>query len=548
MVPRLSHRDANRITAAAFVKLLFMLVNAHEDVSAPGTDLHRLRHTHQRSRWLIEAAIAELVMIGAPLGPRLHTPLDYAALSDRAHPVRDLALDALFRLFPTGGEVQPFARLLELATRQYVLVAQLGLDRPRRFLTWDAPLLPARHRPSPRRDLAKNVLPVNREFVVEYETEIPRSVKAYHLTLEVRQEISVRRFLMSSDVDEEFVEVLAQDLESVARRADRLGGHHKLLELEMQSIASRLAELGRRRLVDLAGYEAYLARLPIPVGPATAAPRRLTADETLAALSAGDCSLHVLAAFCAHYAADGMQHLARSGLPGQALLNIAAGLRAKQVGRDLTPDNDPREHGAHAHWRRPSTELSPQSTEPVRVSAVMALADEAPALIESITRMVAGLGLVVLGIGTFLSGGLAWLASSRVSPDFAPDQADAVVAVLLLVPGLLLARLDLPSTRSVLWALQKYQRMLAAASVMVTTALAIAVGTVRDSHELTRLFQLGLGALIAILICCLSELYARRAHRSSTVPRSSPGATVAARGPPRETPHLRTRRLLRRAR
>ena len=530
VVPRLSHRDANRVTAAAFVKLLHMLVNAHEDVSAPASPIHQLRHTHQRSRWLIEAAITELVMVGSPVGQRLHTPLDHAEGLAQGAPgnsrsVRDLALLGLDALFPAeGGDrlLIPFARLLQLATRQYILVAQLGLDRPRRFLTWEAPLLPAQHRPAPLQTMAKNLLPVNREFVVEYETEIPRSVKAYHLTLEVRQEISVRRFLMSSDVDEEFVEVLAQDLESVARRAGRLGAHHKLLELEMQGIASRLAELGRRRLVDLASYEAYLARLPIPVGPGSAPPvRRLASDEVLAALSAGDCSLEVLAAFCAYYAADGMQHLARSGLAGPALLNVAAGLRAAQVGRDVTTDNDPREHGAHAHWRRPPVELSPQSTEPVRVFAFMALADEAPALIESITRMVAGLALVVLGIGTLLSGGIAWLYSPAVSQDFVPEQADAVVAVLLLVPGLLLARLDLPGTKSVLGQLHQFQRTLAAASVAVTTALAIAVGTVQSDREMTRLFQLALAVLILIFLCCLCEFYARRIHRSSSVPRSA---------------------------
>jgi len=531
VVPRLSHRDANRVTAAAFVKLLFMLINAHEDVAAPASPIHQLRHTHQRSRWLIEAAITELIMVGSPVGQRLHTPLDHAALGERdaaragdSQSVRDLALAGLDGLFPAEGGDQtivPFARLLQLAARQHILVAQLGMDRPRRFLTWDAPLLPAQRRPAPRQTLAKNVLPVNREFVVEYETEIPRSVKAYHLTLEVRQEITVRRFLMSSDVDDEFVEVLAQDLESVARRADRLGGHHKLLELEMQGIASRLAELGHRRLIDLAGYEAYLARLHIPAGRGPAPPsRRLTADEVIAALSAGDCSLEVLAAFSAHYAGDGLRHLARSGLAGAALVNVADGLRAAQMGRDVTTDSDPREHGAHAHWRRPSVELSPQSTEPVRAFAYMALADEAPALIESITRMVAGLALVVLGIGTFMSGGLAWLYSSRVSEGFAPDQADAVVAVLLLVPGLLLARLDLPGTRSVLGQLHKFQRTLAAASVVVTTALAIAVGTVREDRALTRLFQLAIAVLTAIFICCLLEFYARRTHRSSPVPRS----------------------------
>ncbi|MEU4427070.1 hypothetical protein AB0F81_41145 [Actinoplanes sp. NPDC024001] len=531
VVPQLSHRDANRVTAAAFVKLLFMLINAHQDVAAPASPIHQLRHTHQRSRWLIEAAITELLTVGSPVGQRLHTPLDHAVLPEpgtrtgNSRSVRDLALAGLDALFPAAGgdhPMVPFARLLQLATRQFRLVAQLGLDRPRRFLTWEAPLLPAQHRPAPLQTLAKNVLPLNREFVVEYETEIPRSVKAYHLTLEVRQEISVRRFLMSSNVDEEFVEVLAQDLESVARRVQRLGSHHKLLELEMQGIASRLAELGRRRLVDLASYEAYLARLPIPVGVESAPPlRRLTADEVIAALSAGDCSLDVLSAFCAHYAADGLQHLARSGLAGPALLNIANGLRDAQVGRDVTTDNDPREHGAHAHWRRPSVDLSPQSTEPVRAVAYMALADEAPALIESITRMVAGLALMVLGIGTLLSGGLAWLYSAEVAEGFAPEQADAVVAVLLLVPGLLLARLALPSTRSVLGQLHKFQRTLAAASVVVTTALAIAVGTVRSDVEMARLFQLALAVLLLILLCCLCEFYARRAHRSSSVPRST---------------------------
>lgn len=553
VVPRLTHRDGNRVTAAAFVRLLSMLINAHEDVSTPSSPIHQLRHSHQRSRWLIEAAITELVTVGSPMGRTLHTPLDHAELPVRppatsagfgtgdSRDVRDRALIGLDALFPAHGDdhlLVPFGRLLQLAARQYILVAQLGLDRPRRFLTWEAPLLPAQHRPAPLQTLAKNLLPVNREFVVEYETEIPRSVKAYHLTLEVRQEISVRRFLLSSDVDDEFVEVLAQDLEAVAARAAGLSAHHKLLELEMQGIASRLAELGRRRLIDLAGYEAYLSRLPAPARRRTGpAPRRLTSDEVIAALSAGDCSLDVLAAFCAHYAADGLRHLARTGLAGPALVNIAAGLRAAQVGRDVTTDNDPREHGAHAHWRRPSVDLSPQSTEPVRAYAYMALADEAPALIESITRMVSGLALVVLGIGTLLSGGVQWLYSTTVVEGFAPDQADAVVAVLLLVPGLLLARLDLPSTKSVLGQLHKFQRSLAAASVVVTTALAIAVGTVRSDREMTRLFQLDLAILLLILICCLCEFYARRTHRSSSVPRSGrvPRWLRTARGAPRGT-------------
>jgi O-antigen/teichoic acid export membrane protein len=108
-----------------------------------------------------------------------------------------------------------------------------------------------------------------------------------------------------------------------------------------------------------------------------------------------------------------------------------------------------------------------------------------------------------------------------VSDGFVPAQADAVVAVLLLVPGLLLARLDLPGTKSVLGQLHKFQRMLAAASVVVTTALAIVVATVESDHAMTMLFQTALAVLIVILFCCLCEFYARRIHRGSVVPRSA---------------------------
>jgi hypothetical protein len=57
--------------------------------------------------------------------------------------------------------------------------------------------------------------------------------------------------------------------------------------------------------------------------------------------------------------------------------------------------------------------------------------------------------------------------------------------------------------------------------VAVTTALAIVVATVESDRAMTRFFQLAVGALLVILLCCLSEFYARRIHRSSAVPRSA---------------------------
>jgi hypothetical protein len=405
-----------------------------------------------------------------------------------------------------------------------MIIVLLTLDRPRRFLTWEAPLLPAQRPRAPLQHLVRNALPVNREFVVEYETMIPRSAGAYHLTVQVNEEVTVRRFLLSTDVDDEFVEILTEDLETLAERADALGGHRKLLELELQGIASRLAELGHRRLLNLASYDDYIAERHRSIGnggrPRSPAHRR-TAGEVVDALRQGDCSVQVLAAFSAHYAADGLRHLAKTDLAGDALAEVAGGLRDLELGHDVTTDNDPRQHGAHAHWRRPSVDLSPQSTEPVRAVAYLALADEAPALIESITSMAVALALVVTGLGTLLMGGPHWLYSTEVTAQSVPRQADAVVAVLLLVPGLLLARLDLPSTNTVLGQLRRFPRLLALASVAVTTGLAIAVGTVQTDWAITRLFQLSLAILGVILLCCVCEFYAGRARRRSPVPRSA---------------------------
>ena len=555
VVPRFTHRDSNRVTAAAFVRLLSMLLDAHKDVTAPDTVVHRLRHTHQRSRWLIEAAIAELVTVGSPAGERLHTPADHVRVTDRppvaagprpavdSREVRDLALAGLDALFPEedrNGLAAPFAHLLQLASRQFMLIVLLSLDRPRRFLSWDAPLLPAELPRAPLQHLVRNVLPVNREFVVEYETAIPRSARAYHLTVQVNEEISVRRFLLSTDADNEFVEILSEDLETLAERGDALGGQRKLLELELQGIASRLAELGHRRLINLARYEAYLAdrRGAGNGGHSPGRPsRRMTSAEVIAALRSGDCSVEVLAAFCGHYATDGLRNLARSELTGEALATVAAGLRDLELGLDVTTDNDPREHGAHASWRRPNVDLSPRSTEPVRAVAYLALADEAPALIESITRMVAGITFVVIGLGTLLMGGPHWLYSGEVVTGSVPRQPDAIVAVLLLVPGLLLARLDLPSTNTVLGQLRRFPRSLAVASVAVTTGLAIAVGTVESNLGITRLFQVALAILGVILLCCVGEFVARRSRRRSPVPRSSrlPRWLRHAGGEPRRT-------------
>lgn len=98
----------------------------------------------------------------------------------------------------------------------------------------------------------------------------------------------------------------------------------------------------------------------------------------------------------------------------------------------------------------------------------LTLADERPALADSVFYMLLGLFGIVVGLGAVLQFS---------GTDREDIQADALVAVLLLVPGILLARLDIPNTNSVLGQLRAVPRNVAYFSVVLTSGLAVAVAT-----------------------------------------------------------------------
>ena len=535
VVPRMTHRETKQAMVAGVLRLLDMLIESHVASASP-SPVHDLQ-SNPRSRWLIEAGVMHLVDAGLEsVSPDGYSPDDrVVGNTDRTDPgIRKLAHEALDSLLEQSRE--PFEQLLDRACREYILVVLLSTQEARVFLRWDAPLLPAK-RPDKAgwlRRFLRATLPVNREFAVEYATSLPRAVKSYHLTVEVSEEIHVRRFLLSCNVDEPFVSALDIDLDAISSglptfdlgsATESPSTEAKLAELELQSIASRLAELGRRRRADLEAYERYIklaaARFGVSVPPEPV--HKLSALDALERLRKGDCSVAVLSSFADAYADGQCPRLASTLIPDE-LQKVVDELRPAQIGRDITTDNDPREHGAHAHWRQPTRDLTPRSSEPVHAVAYLALADEAPALIESITRMVVGLVIVVIGIGCFLQDGFSWLLPWNWDNENAllgtPKQADAVVAVLLLVPGLMLARLDLPSTNTVLGQLRRSQRAMATLSVCVTTVLAMVVGTVDSTEGLTISFWVAAVVLVILAGLCGVEFAFRSRRRRGRVPRS----------------------------
>jgi hypothetical protein len=461
VIPRQTTQETARLLTAGLSRLFRMLLEVDNDAA-----LDLLRKGQPRGRWLVQAALATLVDAGTAThlrlvrdasGDTLRRPLSRRAAKDGAvtnrdydsYTIRHRAETALRGL--RGHTATAFERLVEIASREFLLVVSLPLDRPQSYLTYDAPLIPGIRQPSPRRNFVNSWLPVNREFTVQYTTSIPRTVRSYHVTFEVPEEIHVRRFLLSTDVDEPFVQSLVDDIEAVAMRYQSMAQQNppKLLELELQSIGSRLAELGHRRMLNVVQYRKYLADCFEIFGqrpPDTEQPV-LDEAEAVRRLVDGEETVSSMAAFAGHYHADRFRQLASGPLTTHPLRRVANHLRNARLGHDVTVDNDPREHGAHAHWRT-AAPPTPRSNEPIRATAYLALADEPPALIESVFRMVLGLLVVVLGLGV-LNG---------IDQELDLSRADAIVAVLLLVPGILLTRLDIPNTNTVLGQLRVFQR------------------------------------------------------------------------------------------
>jgi hypothetical protein len=472
--------------------------------------LHGVRHSLNRSRWLIEATIAAMVTGGRPrVGALPPAPADSGRPTD-SDSIRERAAEAVTQLFEPDS---PFLRLLDIASSEYLLVVEMPTDKAQTFVRYDAPVIPALSKHVRPRNMLAQWMGMRHEFTVRYSTLIPRAVNSYHVTAEVPQEIQVRRFFLTTDVDSPALQSLIADMRAVADNYDTVGRvAPKLLELELQGIASRLAEFGRRRQRDLDTFRAYIeeryatfsSRPPrFPARPDTTVPTRdtgLTRDEPIIAR---------LERFANLYEADYFRKLAGGLITGETLLALAADLEETQVGEDIHTDNDPRENAGHAQWARRPFGADPGSVEPVTSTVYMALVDDPPSLASNVSKLLLAVLVLVVGFGVLMEpeffagvpvlGGIGERFHPLVDGDGPISSADAIVTMLLLVPGLLLSRLEIPSNKTVLGQLRLFPRYVAYTSVIIAGALAVLVASGR-AGSLDRPFLVGMIALLALFV------------------------------------------------
>lgn len=522
-----------------------------------------------QARWLIEQAVAHYVERGSPqLWERLRSyagapdagvhqgrqtatvgsddPIEGPAGVLTSAQIRQRALEWLRGEGPAGGapiEVRrQFAQLLEIGAEQQLLIVLLdarpGEDHV--HLHFEAPPVPVRPGPDGVARSLGDLVRFGREYRVEYETQVPRHASSYHVAVEVPEEMKVRRFLLSSDANEDAVRRLAEDIEQLARNAASLravgsaAAVAQVRRAELVDVLARVASLSRLRNADLTGYRGYMVktfaalggRFPdralrrwkhelrrtdrairrAGVGDVDQARCRAVVDE----VRSGRVNLAVLGALAVHHERGALAG-ALVALDDEALAttlhHLADYLRSSEIGRDVVVDNDPRENGAHAHWSRPELRFGPSVNEPVHVRFTLALADEPPALAETVSWMVLFLLVVVVVLATSLEPTKDGLS-----------QADAIVAVLLLVPSILLSRLEVASKRTVLGELRQLPRNIAYLSVIVTAALALVVAG--DPADFPAAAWSVAGALGVLLAGAWFEIAVRTFRRRRLVPRS----------------------------
>ncbi|MCE7005637.1 hypothetical protein LWC34_22815 [Kibdelosporangium philippinense] len=515
VLPRATHEETAGALIQGMSKAFRMFLEADPRTGDPGETLYSVRHELHRSRWLIQAAIANMIDKGVQ-PPRSHAEQASRRGATDSESIRERAEQAINDLFP---EDSAFLRLLDIASSEYLLVTEVPTNKPQVFMQFDAPVMPARSQDLRDRATIRRGLTPRHEFTVRYQTVIPRAVDSYHVTIEVPSEIAVRRFFLTSDVDGPALSTLVDDIRAVADEYDELKSvSPKLLEQELQSIGSRLAEFGRRRQRDLDSFKTYLEECY-----AGFTNRRPTFPENGQLIG-------WLAEFSRKYEADHYRKLADGVFTAPMLRQLADDLESSDVDKDLYVDNDPRDNAGHAHWRRRPFGSDPQSVEPVEANLYIALVDDPPSLATNVSKMLLAVTLLVLAFGVILQPdlfrGILFLDDfgDNLKPAFderSPvSSADAIVTVLLLVPGLLLARLDIPSARSVLGQLRLFPRYIAYLSMIIAGALALFVAAAQ-ANALGLPFEVAIWLLAVLAASMVVNNIISSVKRRSRVPFST---------------------------
>jgi len=336
---------------------------------------------------------------------------------------------------------------------------------------------------------------------------VPTSLRAYHLVAQTDETSQIDQIHLTSDADRHHAKRIARDLRALApslgslvsKRASRSIG--RITELELRRSLGELTELTRRRKGEVAEAElGWRSEKAIAI-------EELTQTYLSGEVPKTRKERYLPTVYHPH-------------VTDANLRNAAQEIEDLDLGIDYFTETDPEASTAHVYWRRYNTTMSPASRTTIR--AVIAMSDATTTRPYAIMTYILGVLAVSLLTAALLCEGGCPIG---ISATYHAAERDAVVAALLLVPGFLYSRLNLPRRSSVSAQIQVVPLTLARAAIATAAIQAVIVASTESDLAYRIAFGLGSCLLMTFAMALLAI-----AARSSNEKLSYSGLPPWARG------------------
>ena len=366
-----------------------------------------------------------------------------------------------------------------------------------------------------------------------YRTPVPSVATSYHLYVRCDDDLTIENALLLSNEDQVLLHELGDRAEFAKRsvhnlaegkpedsdallpvlRSHLLDAEH-LVDQLLALVAARQHEASRAHpQANLVRPHAELAR-PLQT---VAAMRLRELREQIVDLQTGYRRLRdTIAGGAADTQAAARTYFGEADSLATQLVAACeqSGPGQLDIGMSLRSDDDPRESEAHLH-RQEHRRRRGQQLGVHEATVLVEIRESTPALRGRVLATVGPLAFLVYIIAAVSFDSWNWLRRAELAHADSVE-ADALITVLLLVPGLLISRLEVARGTSLVAVIRAFPRFVAYSSVACTTFLAAIVASGAEGHLLYVSFVACFLALIVLFLIQLVDVTAAQwASRSN---------------------------------
>lgn len=502
-IPRLTQAETTRLVASGLYRLLRAILASHSHSREGGTQLNRLLYGSQEPLWLVQSALLSIVAErGSP------PPLPADSPETAGMELRECTAHIFQRYEPF---LSSYYKLLDVAVNDYLVVVGLNARSEEHLLSYEVPMPIAGRDRWPARSwrLARANY---KGYYVNYQTDVPSTLRSYHLVVETEPGVDVDGLFLTTDADELATKQLAANLASIAERLEK--GEPK---------PNTATDSTKQRLMD----KAFELELGSSLDKLSELVRRRTSEATRAEIRPRESSLSSCRSLALAARQNSRGHASTTNTHSPAGSTVAADtirsaireIEDLELVRDISAGPQPPSSRSHVYWKSPGADLT--NTKRVRIHSGMVFRHTA----ESSFRLVALYAIAV----AFASYAFAWFLTGSFFP-YGPAggrpkhgsafNAGASIGVLLLIPGFLFSRLSTAKPHSITGYLSIVPRVVAYICIGAVGLLAVAVGAGDQGDLMRAIYGISTGVpLILFFAMVLPSILHRRTTRGRTFAR-----------------------------